>query len=176
MRELFFANETWRITGEGGFEGIFRLFRGGFNLAGQFSGTDVAVNQWAFPELHGTLVWEPRRFTVTHADARFLGGNMRFTYGLEPIGVPGTGATARVTADYEGVDLGALIRHPQINWDVLEPAGPAPRPSRDGVAQRRSSAARRTARGKRASPLSVGRSPARARRRGQGRARPRRRA
>ena len=123
MRELFFANQTWRITGEGGFEGVFRLFRGGFNLAGQFSGTDVAVNQWAFPELHGTLVWEPRRFTVTHADARFLGGNMRFTYGLEPIGVPGTGATARMTADYEGVDLGALIRHPQINWDVLEPQG-----------------------------------------------------
>ena len=31
MRELFFANQTWRITGEGGFEGVFRLFRGGFN-------------------------------------------------------------------------------------------------------------------------------------------------
>ena len=36
MRDIFFANEKWRITGEGGFEGIFHLFKGGFNLAGQF--------------------------------------------------------------------------------------------------------------------------------------------
>jgi len=122
MREIFFANETWRITGEGGFAGVFHLFKNGFNLSGQFTGHGVAVNNWAFPELHGALVWEPRRFVVTHADSSFLGGDLRFTYGMEPLGVPG-GATARVAATYENVDLRALTRHPAINWDVLEPEG-----------------------------------------------------
>jgi translocation-and-assembly-module (TAM) inner membrane subunit TamB-like protein len=122
MREIFFANETWRITGQGGFQGIFHLFKNGFNLSGQFSGDDVAVNNWEFRDLHGTLIWEPKRFVVTHADSRFLDGDLRFSYGMEPLGTPG-GATARVAATYENVDLAALTRHPAINWDVLAPQG-----------------------------------------------------
>lgn len=122
MREIFFANEKWRINGEGGFQGIFHLFKGGFNLSGQFTGADVDVDRWAFPDLHGTLVWEPKRFVVTHADSRFLGGNLRFAYGMEPLGTPG-GATARLSANYDDVDLRELTRHPSINWDVLEPEG-----------------------------------------------------
>ena len=31
----------WRIAGEGGFEGIFQLFKGGCNLSGQFTSEDV---------------------------------------------------------------------------------------------------------------------------------------
>src|SRR4030095_8700254 len=64
----------------------------------------------------------PTRFVVAPAASRFLGGALRFTYGMEPLGTPG-GATARVAATYENVDLRTLTRHPAINWDVLEPEG-----------------------------------------------------
>ena len=32
MRELFFKDETWRLTGDGDFTGTFHLFKGGRDL------------------------------------------------------------------------------------------------------------------------------------------------
>ncbi len=123
MRELFFANESWKLTGEGEFAGIFKLFKaGGYDLTGQFAGKDVSVNGWQFPDLHGALVWQPARFVVTHADSRFVGGDLRFSYAIEPLGTK-QGATARLNAQYADVDLGAFTKSANINWTVLEPQG-----------------------------------------------------
>jgi hypothetical protein len=112
MKEIFFATESWRLSGEGRFAGVFRLPReGGRTLAGEFRSDRAAINQLVFPNLHGTLVWTPAEFAVTHAEADFLGGTTRFDYGLRPLGTP-RGATATFTADYADLALdrmGSLV-------------------------------------------------------------------
>jgi hypothetical protein len=108
MRELFFSNETWRVSGQGHFAGIFHLFKGGRDLTGDFTSERATVNGADFTNLHGSLVWLPNRFAVTHADADFYGGGTRFTYAIAPIGTP-IGATQTFAADYDRVDLGALF-------------------------------------------------------------------
>ena len=120
MRELFFANETWRLGGEGEFNGTFHLFRGGRQLVGQFSSEEAVVNDLRFQDLHGSLIWDTKRFAVTHADSRFYGGEMNFAYGLEPLGSP-RGATATFSGDFSDVDVHAFTRY--FNWSALEPDG-----------------------------------------------------
>jgi hypothetical protein len=108
MREIFFAKESWRLSGEGRFAGVFRLPReGGRTLAGEFSSERAGINSLIFPNLHGTLIWTPTEFAVTHAEADLLGGTTRFAYGLAPLGTR-TGATATFTADYADVDMRQL--------------------------------------------------------------------
>ena len=124
MREIFFAKETWRLSGIGNFTGIFKFYKGGRELQGEFrseeAGLGIGQGEWRFPRLHGTLVWTPDRFVVTHAESDLLGGSMRLTYGLVPLGSP-QGATATLTAKYEGVDLYRFTR--QFGWTALEPQG-----------------------------------------------------
>ena len=127
MREIFFERESWRVKGDGGFEGVFHLFKtpegkNAYTLAGQFTSDDVRVNDWRFADMHGALVWDPTRFEVTHCDSRFLGGNLRFAYGLVPLGAK-TPPNARLSADYDDLDLASFIRTPWINWTVLQPEG-----------------------------------------------------
>jgi TamB, inner membrane protein subunit of TAM complex len=105
MREIFFANESWRLSGEGHFAGVFHLYSDGRELTGEFSSEEAGVNQFRFPDLHGTLTWTPTRFVVTHADSDFAGGQMRLSYGLAPLGVPNGRPTATFSAEYSGVDL-----------------------------------------------------------------------
>ncbi len=107
MREVFFANDTWRSRGEATFEGTFHLFKGGHRLAGDFACPLAFVNRLPFPRLRGSLVWEPDHFEVTRASALFQGGPMRFTYSMAPLGQP-TPGLARFDVEYEGVDLGQL--------------------------------------------------------------------
>jgi hypothetical protein len=107
MREIFFADQTWRLGGEGRFTGVFRFFKGGRELAGDFAADTAVVNDLAFPGLHGSLVWTPDRFAVTHADAGLLGGSTRFSYSIAPLGRPG-GSTQSLAADYADVNLTAL--------------------------------------------------------------------
>ena len=119
MRELFFANETWKLDGEGRFKGIFQLAKGGYyNLSGNFTSEELGFNEWRFPDLHGALEWKPGRFAVTHADSHFEGGNLRFFYGLDKGTTP---TTASVTAEYDGVNLHALTQ--RLSWNALQPDG-----------------------------------------------------
>ena len=104
MRELFFSGETWRVTGEGDFEGTFHLFKGGRELKGRFASAAASVDDYAFTSLTGALLWVPDRFEVTDAAARFYGGRAAFEYVLAPLGAPG-GAPARFDASYQDVDL-----------------------------------------------------------------------
>jgi len=104
MREIFFANESWRSRGQARFKGDFHLFPGGHELKGDFTSDLAHVNAFAFPNLRGSLVWEPHRFEVTKASARFYDGTTSFRYLIAPISAP-TPAVARFDVRYGDVDL-----------------------------------------------------------------------
>ncbi len=55
MRELFFAKETWNLTGDGDFKGVFHLFKGGHDLSGSFTSEEAGLNAYRFPKLFGDL-------------------------------------------------------------------------------------------------------------------------
>ncbi len=104
MRQLFFTHETWDVVGKGEFKGIFHVYDGGQELAGDFTSEHAQVSGLDFQDLHGSLVWFPDRFEVTHADADFAGGRTRFAYAIEPLGKPG-GPTQRFTAELDDARL-----------------------------------------------------------------------
>ena len=107
MRELFFERERWDLTGEGSFSGVFRLFKGGHDLSGDFTSDVAGVNAYRFPSLYGSLHWTRNGFDVTEAGSAFSGGAARFTFGIRPLGSP-TKPTGRFAASYENVDVAAL--------------------------------------------------------------------
>ena len=107
MRELYFANESWRSRGEAKFKGVFHVFDGGHLLKGDFAAAQPSVNLFKFPDLRGSLEWEPHRFEVTHATARFYDGTAKFRYLMAPLSDPRPGI-ARWDVTYDGVDLSLL--------------------------------------------------------------------
>jgi hypothetical protein len=104
MREIFFRNEPWVLSGDGRFAGTFHLFRGGRELKGTFESPLLGVYDYRFPNLKGTLVWLPDRFEVTNASADVYGGRSKFSYSMAPLGRRAAGR-ARFDATYEHVDL-----------------------------------------------------------------------
>ncbi len=107
MREIYFANESWRSRGRTHFVGVFHIFDGGHLLKGEFTSPVAYVNSLAFPALRGSLEWEPHRFEITNATARFCEGSARFRYLMAPLSDPRPGvATWQVS--YGGVDLAQL--------------------------------------------------------------------
>jgi hypothetical protein len=122
MREIFFSGASWRLGGTGEFTGVFRLFKDGRELAGEFTSDEALVNDVAFPNLHGSLIWTRDHFAVTHGDADLLDGEARFSYTIAPLGRP-TGSTATFTADYTDLDLAAANR--LFDLESLELAGRA---------------------------------------------------
>ena len=123
MREIFFANADWRMSGNGRFNGIFRIPKDGkFDLSGLFKSDEAAFGlkntEWRFGNLDGELQWASNRFIVKRADSDFLGGRLKLSYGLESMGKPG-GATATLGADYNNVNLFLFTR--QFGWTALEP-------------------------------------------------------
>ncbi|MCC7010398.1 MAG: translocation/assembly module TamB domain-containing protein [Acidobacteria bacterium] len=122
MRGIFFANEAWRLRGQGEFTGVFHLFKGGRRLAGEFTSEDASVNGLEFHRLHGALEWTPAHFVVPHGEADLLGGETRFSYAIAPLGQPG-GSTMTFTAEYRDV---ALLQVNQLaSLKSLELAGRA---------------------------------------------------
>lgn len=107
MRELFFANEPWKLSGEGHFAGVFHLFKGGHDLKGQFTSPVAGVYDYRFPSLRGGLHWDRSGFQVTDAGAELFGGDATFGFAIGPLGVPEK-PTATFDVDYENVDLVAL--------------------------------------------------------------------
>ena len=129
MRELFFAKSDFRLSGQGRFNGIFKIFKDNpkkesFNLSGLFksdeAGLGVKNTEWRLNDLDGELEWSSNHFVVKRADSSFLGGRMKMTYGLEPVG-SGRGSTASLTADYSEVDAYLFTR--QFGFTALEPQG-----------------------------------------------------
>lgn len=110
MKDIFFAGQSWRLGGQGRFQGQFVIGRGGVrDLTGAFTSDDLRFNDVTLERVHGTLAWLPQSFTVSHVDADVLGGHARFDYGIAPLGTA-TGATMRFAADYSDLDLFELDR------------------------------------------------------------------
>ena len=114
MRELFFANDTFSLHGDGTFDGVFHLFRDvrpdgtsrtGRELKGRFHSNVAGVNDFRFPDLQGFVRWTPDLLEVRDAGARFYGGRARFEYLMAPLGVRGVPVRHRFDSRYENVNL-----------------------------------------------------------------------
>jgi translocation and assembly module TamB len=86
MKQLFFKDEKWDVSGDGQFGGTFHLSKAGPDLAGAFASEVAGVNEYRFPELYGSLRWTKSAFDVWNAGSKFYGGDARFTYGIKPFG------------------------------------------------------------------------------------------
>jgi hypothetical protein len=108
MRELFFRDEPWRISGAGDFTGTFRLFKTGEetnrDLNGTFASELAGLNDYRFPRLYGSLRWTQHGFDVWDAGSQFYGGDAKFVYGIKPFGQK-TKPTHHFDATLTGVDL-----------------------------------------------------------------------
>ncbi|MBI3494253.1 MAG: hypothetical protein HY047_21100, partial [Acidobacteria bacterium] len=114
MRQLFFKDETWDLTGDGDFTGIFRLTKGkGHDLSGRFTSDLAGVNAYRFPSLYGSLHWTPEAFDVWNAGSKFYGGDAQFTYGIKPLGKK-TGRTHRFDSTLTNVDLARFTDFQQL--------------------------------------------------------------
>ena len=113
MREIFFANDRFSLSGESSFTGTFHMFkevvngrsRTGRELKGNFYSATAGVNAYRFGDLRGSVLWVPESLEVTDATATVYGGNARFEYRMEPLGQRGVRPTATFDAAYENVDL-----------------------------------------------------------------------
>jgi hypothetical protein len=108
MRELFFAKDAYTLSGEGRFNGIFHLFKGGRALTGDFesplAGLQIGGHDYEFPNLKGKLGWFPNRFEVTDTTTGFYGGEARLKYSILST-KPGQPSNARFDAEWRDVDL-----------------------------------------------------------------------
>ena len=134
MRELFFANEDWPLTGEADFTGVFHLFKGGHDLTGRFASDVAGVYDYRFPSLYGSLHWNKHLFDVWDAGSRFSGGDATFTFSIKPLGSR-VRPTARFEASYTNVDLAEFTDFQQLTG--LRFAGTRGRPQRARMAARR---------------------------------------
>ena len=113
MREIFFARDTFTLSGESDFTGTFHLFRETVNgrsrtgreLKGTFYSPLARVNAYTFSDLRGSVLWVPESLDVTDATVGLYGGAARFGYRMAPLGRRDARATATLDATYENVDL-----------------------------------------------------------------------
>jgi hypothetical protein len=111
MRELFFAKDSYTLSGQGRFNGIFHLFKGGRALTGDFdsdlAGLQIGGRDYEFPNLKGKLGWFPNRFVVTDTTTGFYGGEASLKYSILSPGTPGQPSNARFDTEWRNVDLAA---------------------------------------------------------------------
>ncbi len=111
MRQLFFRDAHWDLSGDGDFTGIFRLIKRGEDtdrdLTGTFKSTLAGVNEYRFPSLYGSLRWTQHAFEVWNAGSKFLGGDAQFTYGIKPFGSP-IKPTHRFETTLKNVDVASV--------------------------------------------------------------------
>ena len=161
MRELFFAHENYTLSGEGRFDGVFHLYKGGRSLTGGFEsdelGLDVGGHDYRFPTLKGKLAWLPDRFDVTDTTSQFYGGTTRLRYSIAPLGKPQP-ARAKFDAEWQNVDLAAFTDF--LEMQGIRLAGPLERTEPSRVAARPFPRARRRRRcGIVAMPARIRRAP-----------------
>jgi hypothetical protein len=114
MREIFFARDTFSLSGTGQFNGTFHLFRDmhpsgerrmGRELKGVITSGVAGVNAHRFDDFHGDVRWTPDLLEVRNAGAGFYGGTTRFDYRMAPLGQNEVPATHTFNADLDAVDL-----------------------------------------------------------------------
>jgi hypothetical protein len=110
MRELFFARDNYTLSGQGRFNGIFHLFKGGRALTGNFAsdlaGLQIGGHDYEFPNLKGKLGWYPNKFEVLDTTTSFYGGEADLEYSILS-GKPGQPSNARFQTEWRNVDLAA---------------------------------------------------------------------
>ena len=114
MRKVFFAKNTFALSGKGTFTGTFHLFkepmpngriRTGRELKGTFSSHTAGLNTLRFVDLRGALKWVPEFLEVTDTTTAFYGGNVDLQYKMAPLGQAGVTPVYTLDADYKDVDL-----------------------------------------------------------------------
>ena len=114
MRELFFAGDTFTLSGKSEFLGTFHLFkepradgttRTGRELKGTFHSVSAAVNDYHFSDLRGMVRWTPEVLRISEATTQLYGGDARFSYLMAPLGNPGVTATNTFNAAWDNIDL-----------------------------------------------------------------------
>jgi hypothetical protein len=122
MREVFWAHDTFSMTGEAHFTGTYHAYKGGRLLKGDFQGDEPTLNQYHFPGLRGSLEWSHERFDVTHSESAFYGGTVGFVYHLWPLNKPGS-PNASLETVYADVDLRTFTN--AMQYDGIRLAGRA---------------------------------------------------
>ena len=114
MRKIFFAKNTFELSGKGTFTGTFHLFREtlpdgrtrtGRELKGTFHSRAAGLNTLRFGELRGALKWVPESLDVTDTTSTFYGGGLDLGYKMAPLGQPGVTPAYALDAAYHDVDL-----------------------------------------------------------------------
>ena len=127
-KELFFAGDTFSLTGKGTFAGTFHLFkelmpngqqRTGRELKGQFHTDVLGVNRYRFTDVRGDVRWTPEVLAVTDSRANVYGGAAQFSYRMAPLNQKGVTPTASFKTDYDGVELLVLSDLWQIDGITL---------------------------------------------------------
>lgn len=118
MKDVFFVDDDFTVTGAASFTGAWRIFAGGRELTGRFRSPDAAVDGVRFPDVEGALVWTRDRFAVTDGKSGFYGGALDFEYSMQPLGGEAPGV-ATLDAAYRDVEIAQLI-------DAFEVAGARP--------------------------------------------------
>ena len=112
QKAIYFRNMNFDVAGKGDFTGTFRFFktpRGtGRELKGTFTSPEAGVNQWRFPDVRGSLLWNNSAFRVTDVTTAVQGGRAAFDYTMEPLGRPGEPTQVLWDAKYADVDLARL--------------------------------------------------------------------
>jgi hypothetical protein len=117
MRKIFFAKDTFALSGKGTFTGTFHLFREtmpdgrirtGRELKGTFASADAGLDTLRFGDLRGDVKWVPESVEVSDTTSRFYGGRLDLGYRMAPLGQPGVTATYTFDAAYKDVNLTAL--------------------------------------------------------------------
>ncbi len=108
MKDIFFADQNFTVTGGATFTGTWHIFDGGRELAGAFRSANAELNGLRFPGIEGSLVWTADRFEVFDGRSPFYGGALEFGYSMQPLGGT-TPGRALLDTVYSGVDLAALV-------------------------------------------------------------------
>ena len=89
---------TWNLDGDGDFNGVFHLFKGGHDLSGNFTSPLAGVNEYRFPVALRIAALDAQISSrSTNAGSQLYGGNARFTFGIAArFTGPSDGAIRRV--------------------------------------------------------------------------------
>ena len=120
----FFAKETGSSAATATSPATFHLFKGGHDLAGNFTSQLAASTSYRFPSLYGSLHWTRKLFEVTNAGAQLYGGNATLRLSIQAARFADDRPTARFEASYTDVDLARV--HRLLRFAGLRFAGSAP--------------------------------------------------
>lgn len=130
MRQLFFADDDFELSGTTEFDGVFHMFkdvrpdgtqRTGRELKGNFASDVAYVNDYRFDDLRGYVRWIPEALEVHDASARLYGGSADFEYAMAPLGTRGVTPTNSFDATYRDIGLTTLTDFLEV--DGLRLAG-----------------------------------------------------